>query len=95
MDHSLANAGLKPDEEKVQTITEFPAPHERFIEMVKHLPKFNHLLTIKYEPFNRLSRKDQIFQWAEVPQRAFEDIKKTITNTPVLTYYDLEKPVTI
>ena len=28
-------------------------------------------------------------------QRAFEDIKKAITNTPVLAYYDLEKPVTI
>ena len=39
--------------------------------------------------------KDQIFQWAEVQQRAFEDIKKAIANTPILAYYDLEKPVTI
>ena len=30
---------------------------------------------------------------AEVQQRAFEDIKKAIANTPVLTYYNLEKPV--
>ena len=28
-------------------------------------------------------------------QRAFEDINKTIANKPVLTYYNLEKPVTI
>lgn len=28
-------------------------------------------------------------------QRAFEDIKKAIANTPILAYYDLEKPVTI
>ena len=32
---------------------------------------------------------------AEVQQRAFEDIKKAIANTPILAYYDLEKPVTI
>ena len=28
-------------------------------------------------------------------QRAFEDIKKAIANTPVVAYYDLEKPVMI
>ena len=31
----------------------------------------------------------------EVQQRAFEDIKKAIANTPILAYYDLEKPVLI
>ena len=36
-----------------------------------------------------------MFQWAEVQQRAFEDIKKAIANTPVLTYNDLEKPLMI
>ena len=56
--------------------------------------KFDHSLTTKCEPLNRLTRKDQVFQWAEVQQRTSEDIKKAIANTPVLTYYNLEKPVT-
>ena len=48
--HTLTNAGLKPDEEKVRAITEFPASHElhhlrRFIGMVKYLSKFDNLLT--------------------------------------------------
>ena len=100
MGHTLTNAGLKPDEEKVQAITEFPAPHDlhhqrRFIGMVKYLSKFDHLLMTKCEPLKRLTRKDQVFQWAEVQQRAFEDIKKAIANTPVLTYNTLENPITI
>ena len=100
MGHSLTNAGLKPDEEKVRAITEFRAPHDlhhlrHFIEMVKYLSKFDHSLTTKCEHLNRLTRKDHVFQWAEVQERAFEDTKKAIPNTPVLTYYDLEKPVTI
>ena len=100
MGHTLTNTGLKPDEEKIRAIIEFPAPHDlhnlrRFIGMVNYLSKFDHTLTTKCEPLNRLTRKDQIFQWAEVQQRAFEDIKKAIANTPILAYYDLEKPVTI
>ena len=100
MGHTLTNTVLKPDEEKIRAIIEFPAPRDlhnlrHFIEMVKYLSKFDHSLTTKCEPLNRLTRKDQIFQWAEVQQRAFEDIKKAIANTPILAYYDLEKPVMI
>lgn len=78
MGHTLTNTGLKPDEEKIRAITEFPAPRDlhhlrRFIGMVKYLSKFDHSLTTKCEPLNRLTRKDQIFQWSEVQQRAFED----------------------
>ena len=100
MGHTLTNAGQKPDEEKVQEITEFPVPHDlhhlrRFIGMVKYLSKFEHSLTTKCETLNRLTRKDQVFQWTEMQQRAFEDIKKALANPPVLIYYNLEKPVTI
>ena len=100
MGHTPTNAGLKPNEEKVQAITEFPASHDlhhlrHFIGMVKYLSKFDHSQTTKCEPYDRLTQKDQGFQWVEVQQRAFEDIKKAIANTFVLTYYHLEKPVTI
>ena len=100
MGHSPTNAGLKPNEEKVQAITEFPAPPDlhhlrRFIGMVKYLLKFDHSPMTKCEPLNRVTQKDQVFQWAEVQQRAFEDIKKAIASTLVLTNYDFEKPVTI
>ena len=49
MDHTLTNAGLKPDEEK-----EFPALHDlhnlrRFIGMIKYLSKFEHSVTTKCE----------------------------------------------
>ena len=94
MDHTQTNIGLKPDEEKMRVITEFPAPHDLhhqkcFIGMVKYFSKFDHLLTTKCETFNRLTWKDQVFQWAVVQQRAFKDIKKAIANMSVLTYFDL------
>ena len=63
--------------------------------MVKYFLKFEYSLMTKCKSLNRLTRKDQVFQWVEVQQRAFEDIKKAIANTPVLAYYNLEKPVMI
>lgn len=66
MGHILTNTDLKPDEEKIRAITEFPAPRDlhhlrRFIGIVKYLSNFDHSLTTKCEPLNRLTRKDQIF----------------------------------
>ena len=66
MGHTLTNAGLKPDKEKVRAITEFPAPHDlhhlkHFIGIVKYLSKFDH-----FEPLNKLTWKDQVFQCPEV-----------------------------
>ena len=64
---SYTNTGLKPDKEKIRAIIEFPVPRDlhnlrRFIGMVKYLSKFDHTLTTKCEPLNRLTQKDQIFQ---------------------------------
>ena len=67
----------------------------RFMRMVKYLSKFDHSLRTKRKPLNRLTQKDQVFKWVKVQQRTFVDIKKAIANTPVLTNYNLEKPVTI
>ena len=66
MGHTLTYVDLKPDEEKVQAITEFPAPHDLhhlrlFIRMVKYLSKFDHSLMTKCEPLNRLTWNDQVF----------------------------------
>ena len=66
MGHTLTNAGLKPDEEKMRAITEFPASHNlhhlrRFIGMIKYLSKFDHSLTTKCEPLNKLTWKDQVY----------------------------------
>ena len=100
MGHLLTNSGLKPNSEKVRAIVEFPIPCDlyhlrRFLGMVKYLSRFDHTLTTKCEPLNRLTRKNQLFQWAEVQQKAFDDIKKAIINTPALSYYDVTKPVVI
>ena len=78
MSHTLTNADLKPGEEKVRAITKFPASHDLhhlkpFIGMVKYFSRFDNSQTTKCEPLNWLTRKNQVFQWAEEQQRAFED----------------------
>ena len=40
-------------------------------------------------------RNDVPWNWAAVQQRAFEDVKKLVTNAPILSYYDSKKTLMI
>jgi hypothetical protein len=42
------------------------------------------------EPIRRLTRKDTDWIWAEEQEKAFEDVKKLVTEAPVLSYYNPE-----
>ena len=47
------------------------------------------------EPIRQLMRNDVPWNWAAAQQRAFEDVKKLVTNAPILSYYDSKKPLMI
>ena len=40
-------------------------------------------------------RNDVPWNWAAAQQRAFEDVKKLVTNAPIISYYDSKKPLMI
>ena len=47
------------------------------------------------EPIRQLMRNDVPWNWAAAQQRAFDDVKKLVTNAPILSYYDSKKPLMI
>ena len=46
-------------------------------------------------PLTRLTRNDTSFIWAQAQEDAFAKAKTLIATTPVLQYYDINKPVTL
>ena len=60
--------------------------------MANYLSKFLPHLSTVTEPLRRLEDKDVEWHWNE---RAFIDVKRLITNNPVLRYYDVSKEVTL
>lgn len=100
MGHLLTSQGVCPDPRKVQAVNEMPKPDsiqavQRFLGFVNYLAKFLPHLSDVSEPLRRLTDKDSIWCWQTKHDTAFNTIKKLVTESPVLRYYDMTEEVTI
>ena len=92
--------GIHADPTKTKAISEFPPPQnvkdlQRFMGMVNHLGKFIPRLAEMSEPLRQLLCKDTTWLWTDPQQRAFEQIKTTLTSAEVLACYDPSRPTII
>lgn len=96
--HIFDENGCKTDEEKIKAIHALKTPTtvkelQRLLGLVTYLGKFIQNLSELTAPLRELLNKDTAWSWQEPQQKAFETIKKVITSTPVLKFYDVKKPV--
>ena len=92
--------GIYADPTKKKAILEFPPAQnvkdlQRFMGMVNHLGKFVPRLAEMSEPLRQLLCKDTTWLWTDPQQRAFEQIKTTLTSAEVLACYDPSRPTII
>ena len=91
--HTFTANGVKPDESKINAILNMPIPenkHElrRFMGMVTYLGKFLPNLSTISTPLRHLLQDDIEWKWTEQCVSALESIKKLITQSPILRYFD-------
>ena len=70
----------------------------RLFGMVNYIAKFLPNLTTQVtevHPLHNIFKKDVTWKWSSVQLEAFSGVKKMLTATPVLAYYDPSKPLTI
>ena len=96
----ITDKGLKADPSKIEAILKLEVPDsreklERFLGMVNYLSKFAPNLSEITSPLRSLLKKETEFLWDEPQSRAFERVKQTITQSPVLAYYDPKKELTL
>ena len=100
MGHLLTSEGLRPDPMKVRAITEMPQPRdkkavERLLGCVNYLSRYLPKLAEVVAPLRKLTEKSTSFYWQSQQQQSFEQVKKLVTTTPVLKFYQAEEEVTI
>lgn len=100
--HVISSQGLKPDPLKVNAVSNMKPPQnkaelETILGMVNYLAKFAPNLSEITSPMRKLLNKDVQFSWDHPQERAFNEVKKVITQCPgrVLAYYDPGKEVTL
>ena len=100
MGHRITKDGLQSDPEKVKAINEMQPPANvqelrQFLGCINYLAKFLPHLSEVLQPLLLLTRREVPFNWTTSQQTAFNKAKKLVTTTPVLTFYDPKKELTI
>ena len=98
--HLLTREGRHVDPKKVEAIEKIPEPDDakavqRLLGLVNYLGKFAPHLSDILEPLRRPMDKGTEWCWLNIRQQAFDRMKKALTSTTVLQYYDVKKPVCV
>jgi len=87
--HVIGKDGLAPDDRKVQTINEYPAPTntleiQSFLGMTGFYRQFIQDYSEITKPITDLLKKKAVFKWTSECQDAFEQLKQCLINSPIL-----------
>ncbi|GBN42352.1 Transposon Ty3-I Gag-Pol polyprotein, partial [Araneus ventricosus] len=96
----LSINGQSINEDKIQALIEYETPKnkaelQRFLGIITFLGKFIPNLSNRTGILRKLLGKNTEFVWSANEQKAFEDLKKCVTNAPVLSFYNKDKMSTI
>ncbi|KAL9961977.1 hypothetical protein ACROYT_G031026 [Oculina patagonica] len=98
--HTITKDGVKVDQTKVQAIRDMPAPTDvagvkRLCGMAQHMSRFLPDLAETLEPIRALTRKDTPFVWSTECESAFDRLKRNLSESPCLAYFDASKEIVI
>ncbi|UYV72359.1 hypothetical protein LAZ67_9002777 [Cordylochernes scorpioides] len=95
--HQVDQNGIRPDEEKIKAITEFPAPNNlpqvrSFLGLSSYYRRFIRNYADIARPLNALLSKGTKFEWNTAQEEAFRKLKIALTSKPVLGHFDDDAP---
>lgn len=96
--HILSARGVEIDQEKVDAIDKLREPSnkvelQRLLGMVTYLAKFIPNLSEITQPLRKLLEKESDWVWTPHQAKAVEQIKKALSSTPVLRFYNVNEDV--
>jgi RNase H-like domain found in reverse transcriptase/Reverse transcriptase (RNA-dependent DNA polymerase)/Integrase zinc binding domain/Retroviral aspartyl protease/Chromo (CHRromatin Organisation MOdifier) domain len=89
--------GVRPDPEKIRAIKDWPVPNSvkdlrKFLGIATYLHKYARNFAGLAVPLSRLLKKDAHWNWTAECQQAFDAIKKSLMEAPVLAIANHDKP---
>ena len=93
----LSSSGYKIDPAITEAITKYPKPANQsdlhsFIGLVNQLSTCTNILEALFTPLRPLLSTINEFLWSDHHQEAFTNIKKSLTASPLLSFFDMTKP---
>ena len=93
----LSASGYKIDSSIIEAITNYPTPSSRsdlrsFIGLVNQLSTSTNTIATLLAPLRPLLSTKNEFLWSNHHQEAFVQVKTSLTTSPMLSFYDINKP---
>ncbi|WVZ76597.1 LOW QUALITY PROTEIN: hypothetical protein U9M48_024562 [Paspalum notatum var. saurae] len=94
--HVVSKGGIAVDPSKVSTVMKWKVPEipkevRGFLGLAGYYRRFIENFSKIAKPMTFLLEKDAEFRWIDAQQAAFDELKKRLTTTPVLTLPDQQK----
>ena len=98
--HIVDAKGIHMMSDKIDAVTGWPtltsvADVRSFLGTVGYYRKFVHMFSDIAAPLSELLKKEQPFQWGDRQQKAFDQLKKAVSQQPVLILPDPTKPYVV
>ena len=90
--HVFSVNGVSADRNKIKTIVNTTPPENvsevcSFLGMTKYVSRFIPDYATMTEPLRKLTRQDSVWKWSQTEQQAFDNLKQSLTQTPVIIAY--------
>ncbi|GJS51836.1 putative nucleotidyltransferase, ribonuclease H [Tanacetum coccineum] len=88
--HIVSADGISMDPAKVEAITKWPRPTtvtkgRSFLGLVRYYRRFVEGFSLLALPLTKLMRKGEKFVWNEEREKSFEELKRRLVSSPILT----------
>jgi transposase InsO family protein len=88
----IGRDGIRMDPAKIKAIVEWTNPRhlkevQAFLGFINFYRRFIEGFSKLAKPLVNLTRKEQIFDWSPACEEAFQNLKKKVTEAPILTYF--------
>ena len=88
--------GKRPDPKKIDAFANTPTPTNAsevrsLLGMSNYCSQFIPDYATITAPLRELTKKNTQFQWSEACQEAYDKLKAVLTNSPVVSYFDVNK----
>jgi hypothetical protein len=92
--------GVRVDDEKVKAVCDWPVPTSvkdmrKFLGLANYLHKYSQNYAEIVRPLSDLLKKDAEWAWTAVHDAAFQRVKQSLMEAPVLALPDHRKPFSV
>ena len=89
--HVISDRGVMTDPEKVEAVEKWHRPrtikHVRsFLGTINYYSRFIQNLAEKAMPLQEITKKNAKFKWGAEQEKAFQSLKKSLTEAPIMAY---------